>query len=449
MKKALMLFLAGLMLMVFAGSTLAGTEGTYNTFYGISAGSKNTGQYNSFIGYAAGHANTGNYNNFIGYAAGHNTTSDCNNFFGHLAGQVNTTGFRNTFLGHAAGSTNTTGYDNTFIGSQAGYFNTTGFNNIFIGGNAGVATTEGFGNTFIGYAAGSSTTIASSNVFLGNLSGYSDITGNWNTFIGYQTGYSNITGFGNVFLGYNSGYNETGSNKLYIANNDGTITPPLIYGEFDNNILSTPGSFGIGTKTPVRQLHLVGDNAVFRIDRTMNTAAFLMVRTDGSGTPQQTFVVGTNYDATNGGSFVINDLGSAVSGGGTNRLIIDKNGTVTVKQLVQTSSIAQKDNVRTYENALETVNKLRGVRFDWKDSGKPSVGLIAEEVEQVVPEVVAHNDGNATGVNYASLVGVLVEAVKEQQKTISDYQKLFDEQQQINSAHSQKILELERLLSSK
>jgi hypothetical protein len=59
------------------------------------------------------------------------------------------------------------------------------------------------------------------------------------------------------------------------------------------------------------------------------------------------------------------------------------------------------------------------VSFDWKDSGKPSVGLIAEEVAKVVPEVVAYHDGAAAAVNYASLVGVLVEAVKEQQAEVN------------------------------
>jgi len=70
--------------------------------------------------------------------------------------------------------------------------------------------------------------------------------------------------------------------------------------------------------------------------------------------------------------------------------------------------------------AVDTVNRLRGVSFTWKDSGKAAVGLIAEEVDKVIPEVVAHKDtGAATGVNYANLVAVLIEAVKEQQQEIS------------------------------
>ena len=65
---------------------------------------------------------------------------------------------------------------------------------------------------------------------------------------------------------------------------------------------------------------------------------------------------------------------------------------------------------------------------DSEDSGKPAVGLIAEEVDEVVPEVVAHEGGEAKGVNYANLVAVLVEAVKEQQRTIQDQHKVNEEQ---------------------
>jgi len=125
----------------------------------------------------------------------------------------------------------------------------------------------------------------------------------------------------------------------------------------------------------------------------------------------------------------------------------------SASEALQMQAVSQKDNVRTYENALDTVNRLRGVSFDWKDSGKPSVGLIAEEVAKVVPEVVAYNDGSATGVNYASLVGVLVEAVKEQQTQhqaeMKEQLRINEEQQKIISAHSEKIAELERILMSK
>jgi hypothetical protein len=323
-----------------------------------------------------------------------------------------------TYFGQDAGFSNTTGYDNTYLGYQSGYSN--------IGG---------WGNTFVGFQAG----------FM------IDNNGIWNTFLGAGAG-----GYGggsnNVCIGTWAGTYENGSNKLYIANSD--TTTPLIYGEFDNQILGINGKLGVGTQAPVRGVHLVGPNAVFRMDRTADTAAFQMVRTDISGNPMKVFVVGVNSSGTGTGEFIINDNGTQLSGSLNRRMTIANDGTVTFTGNVfatafNPSSLTLKDNVRTYENALDTVNRLRGVSFDWKDSGKPAVGLIAEEVAKVVPEVVAYNDGAVAGVNYASLVGVLVEAVKEQQGIVKEQQGLIQKQEGIISAHSEKIAELERLLMSK
>jgi hypothetical protein len=129
-------------------------------------------------------------------------------------------------------------------------------------------------------------------------------------------------------------------------------------------------------------------------------------------------------------------------------------GSVTATGFYPSSSIAMKTNVRTYGNALETVKRLRGVRFDWKQSGKPSVGLIAEEVEEVVPEVVAHmgKGGEATGLNYDSLVGVLVEAVKEQRIECDRMQAelvvLRDKQAELDILKA-KVQKLEELLQGR
>jgi hypothetical protein len=369
-----------------------------------------------------------------------------------------------TYYGLGAGGTSTA-LGNTFIGSIAGGQNTTGYGNTYVGYQAGTASIFGKNNTFIGTVAGENTngngvdgdlTSGNANVFVGVASGHSNTTGAGNTYLGFQSGYLNTTGYGNVFIGLNAGYNETGNQKLYIDFNlYGTSTTPLIYGDFANNIVTVNGKLGVGTQAPVRQLHVVGDQAVFRMDRPYDTTAFMLVRTDGSGNPMKTFVVGANASASNTGEFVINDLGAAVSGAGTRRMTISNSGSVnfpgavTAASFTPTSSAVFKTNIRTYENALDTVKKLRGVSFDWKDSGKPSVGLIAEEVDKVIPEVVAHNDKDASGVNYDSLVGVLVEAVKEQDKIIQAQQRAIQElqeQQKINAALSQKVSELERLL---
>jgi hypothetical protein len=67
--------------------------------------------------------------------------------------------------------------------------------------------------------------------------------------------------------------------------------------------------------------------------------------------------------------------------------------------------------VETINNALSTIEKIRGVKFSWKSSGNQSIGVIAQELEEILPELV-EGDDNKT-VNYSGIIGVLVEAVKE------------------------------------
>jgi len=76
------------------------------------------------------------------------------------------------------------------------------------------------------------------------------------------------------------------------------------------------------------------------------------------------------------------------------------------------------------DNSLALTEQLQGVRFNWKDSGRPALGFIAEEVAEVLPEVVDHDEvsGEASAVNYTAIVPVLVEAIKEQQSQILEQQ---------------------------
>ncbi len=80
------------------------------------------------------------------------------------------------------------------------------------------------------------------------------------------------------------------------------------------------------------------------------------------------------------------------------------------------SSRRWKTKIHSIRDALALVERLRGVRFHWKANGKHDLGLIAEEVEKVLPGLVSHDrNGRARGLDYARLVPVLIEAMKEQQ----------------------------------
>jgi hypothetical protein len=82
-----------------------------------------------------------------------------------------------------------------------------------------------------------------------------------------------------------------------------------------------------------------------------------------------------------------------------------------------------KDNIETIESALDKVNRLRGVSFtrkDLADKTKKHIGLIAQEVLEVIPEVVGGSEETSYSVGYAELVAVLIEAIKEQQTYIKE-----------------------------
>jgi len=209
------------------------SDGECNTAVGGEAlYDMDTGEYNVAVGYAAmvwavagdyntavgahameGHSeSTGSYNIGIGYEALYYGpgTGDHNIGIGMLAAAR---------LGAGAGA------HNVAIGYRAMYENEEASNNVVIGSEAGrgVAATDFADSVVIGYQAGFALTSGSNNVLAG-----------------YQSGLALTTGEANVFLGYQAGYSETGSNKLYIENSDSA--EPLIYGEFDNDLVKVNGT---------------------------------------------------------------------------------------------------------------------------------------------------------------------------------------------------------------
>ena len=97
---------------------------------------------------------------------------------------------------------------------------------------------------------------------------------------------------------------------------------------------------------------------------------------------------------------------------------IKSSQTVSAVDFNTTSDATLKTDISTIENAIELVSSIRGVRFTWKERLTPSLGVIAQEVESVIPELVT--DGNPKQVNYNGLIGVLVESVKELNTQVND-----------------------------
>lgn len=79
-----------------------------------------------------------------------------------------------------------------------------------------------------------------------------------------------------------------------------------------------------------------------------------------------------------------------------------------------------KDNIYPIDNALSRVGQIEGVYFNWKEGGDRQVGVIAQEVEKVLPEVVSQDKNSYLSVDYSKIVPLLIGAINEQNAIISD-----------------------------
>jgi len=116
---------------------------------------------------------------------------------------------------------------------------------------------------------------------------------------------------------------------------------------------------------------------------------------------------------------------------GNGNLLVE--GTITswnaiyAPSFIYSSDRSLKTNILPLTNSLEKVKQLEGVSFNWKSTGDESIGLIAQDVEKVIPKIVHTSEDGLKSVEYGNLVAVLIEAIKEQDKKIDSLQKQIDE----------------------
>jgi len=122
-------------------------------------------------------------------------------------------------------------------------------------------------------------------------------------------------------------------------------------------------------------------------------------------------------------------------------------GTYTTSGWQHSSDARLKTNISQIDNALEKVMDMEGVYFDWKDNkGKHQVGIIAQEMKKVLPEVVNQDDKGYYSVSYGGVVPVLIEAIKEQQEAITEQQEAIKKQHEIISSMQNQNEDLKKRL---
>jgi hypothetical protein len=161
--------------------------------------------------------------------------------------------------------------------------------------------------------------------------------------------------------------------------------------------------------------------------------------TDSNSAPLQAYSnngSGATMAFHRSGAFAVNfglDSDNVMRIGGwsasANRWQLDMSGNMTVAGNVTAySDVRLKDNIRVIDNALNKLKEIRGVYFtrkDQDDKSKVHTGVIAQEVELVLPEVVSEDNEGKKNVAYGNMVGLLIEAIKEQQLQIEELKALI------------------------
>jgi len=96
---------------------------------------------------------------------------------------------------------------------------------------------------------------------------------------------------------------------------------------------------------------------------------------------------------------------------------VPSTGTLSATVMTSTSDENLKENIVEISDALNTVMKLKGVEYNWKDNGEKGIGLIAQDVEKILPYLVSENE-NGKSVMYSNMIGLLVEAIKQLKQEI-------------------------------
>ncbi len=372
-----------------------------------------TGYFNTAVGYNALNSNTtGVVNTALGaYALNSNTTGGGNTATGSEALEFNTVGNSNTATGDAALLNNTSGSDNTATGTLALYSNTTGHNNTATGDAALNGNETGSFNTATGTSALANNDNGNKNTANGVGALSQNVSGDENTAIGVSALGQNNAGNNNTATGLSAllsntiGTQNTAYGSRALVNLAGGSSNIAIGSNAGRALLSGDNNIDIGNAG------VAGDAGTIRIGT--------------QGTQTKTFIAGIS------GATVAGGVGVIV---GTN----GKLGTVV-------SSARFKEAIKPMDKASEAILGLQPVTFRYKKEldpdGIPQFGLVAEDVENVNPDLVVRDgQGNAYSVRYDQVNAMLLnEFLKEHEAFLEEQCKV--QELEAKAARQQKQIE--------
>jgi hypothetical protein len=372
----------------------------------------------------------------------------------------------NAFLGFA-GNTTLSGLSNTGIGFGAFYANTTGSNNAGVGAGAFVANTTGYYNAGIGASVLAGNTTGAYNAGIGAAALDFNTTGSNNTAVGFNAGYlydlSNLTGSYNTALGNGAGFSTgTLTNATAIgAQAEVSESNAMVLGEIygvGNATAST--NVGIGTTAPASTLDVEGNVAAgiapivwLKNDATLSqgtgNAVDIRFTPDSGGavaTPNAYIRAQEDGDGHYGTSVQFGTVAQGNSGASERMRITSAGdvgiGTTAPDTLLSVNGGADKPGGGSWgtfsDGRLKTLNgsfssglsqilRINPIRYRYKrdnamgirDSDE-HIGVVAQEVQRVIPEAVTENSKGYLLVNNDPIIWTMLNAIKEQQREIRD-----------------------------
>ena len=297
--------------------------------------------------------------------------------------------------------------------------------------NVHLGTKANTASTLSGYGITDAYTMAQANVHLGLKANTSSLAN-----VATSGSYADLTNKPSLFSGVFadltskpttiSGYGITDAYTMAQANTQIALkanvtdlvvvsnTAPILAVTTGNTVALSHATSGVsaGTYGGATAIPVISVNASGHVTSVSNVTV-----TTGTTITDETTSASTFYPAL---TTATTGSISAANVSSTKLSFVPSTGTLTATNLNSTSDRRHKTNIQTIEDSLGLVESLRGVTFDWVDTGLPSIGLIAQEVEDVLPELVSTNEEGVKSVSYSNLVGVLIEAVKEQQAQIDE-----------------------------
>ena len=418
---------------------------------------------NMFAGTSSGTSLTTGYGNlFIGSGTGSQTsTTAYNTFVGNGSGALNTGGFQNAFFGFSAGAYNTDGINNTLVGSAAGYSNTNGSANVFVGQNAGLfvnssnqvgigtetlrgdpfgSNNTGIQNTAVGYQAGYSNTSGANNFFGGFQAGYHNTEGSQNVALGFQALFKDTTGYLNVAIGPNAMHDNTigfGNSAIGVSaltsNTEGIYNIAEGYQAMGSNLT---GSDNVAIGHNVLPSNITGYN---------NIAIGLGADVATSST-NNAIALGTNAIAATG-QFALSDSMDGLKLRGISYIMPASQASATQTYLYNDTAgnLSWEDPALTPSdqrlkshitdldtNILSKIEQLRTVTYTLNSdsSHRTQVGFIAQNMQDLFPELVGDRSDGYLGVYYSQVTPILVEGIKELNLKITNIESIATMQNQ-------------------